>query len=205
MSGIGPVEPGEGTHARDTPLPAKVPRSPLTLWYAQHRRAAHAIAMSVAVLVVGGSLYATRPRQPPPPAPPFPSQVTDVVYAGRQDPPADGPGEAFTFAVELTVRSGPPVTVVRIGQPSDGLSLTWVPHSPFRTGNGFSRKITITMHVSECAKVSRNAGLPFLDVTLRNTRAIQVHSYILGGRYARDLSEALQVACGNNSESSPKS
>lgn len=205
MSGIGPIEPGEGTHARDISLPARAPRSPLTHWYARHRRPALVAALSVAVLVVGGSLYATRPRQPPPPAAPFPSQVTDVAYVGPQDPPANGPRGAFTFAVELTVSSGPPVTVVRVDQPSAGFSVTSDPRHPFRTRTGFPHRITITVHVTECAKVPRNAGLPFLDVTLRNTRAIQVHSYILGDRYAHDLSEALQVACGNNSRSSPKS
>ncbi|MFI6337560.1 Tat pathway signal sequence domain protein [Streptomyces sp. NPDC050535] len=209
MSGIGPVEPGEGTRARDapepgTPLPAEAPRGPLTGLYVRHRRAVLAGALSGAVLVAGGSLYVTRPRQPPPPALPFPSQVTDVRYAGRADPPRDEPPGAFTFAVEFTVSSGPPVTVTRIGQPSAGLSLTSVPRPPFRTRAGSPRRITITMHVGECAKVPRNAGLPFLDVTLRNASAIQVHSFILGERYAQDLSEALQVACGNNSGSSPK-
>ncbi|MEU0118152.1 Tat pathway signal sequence domain protein, partial [Streptomyces bobili] len=33
-------------------------------------------------------------------------------------------------------------------------------------------------------------------VTLRNARAIQDHSFILGSRYAQDLSQALQVAPG---------
>ncbi|MFD5629458.1 Tat pathway signal sequence domain protein [Streptomyces sp. NPDC127072] len=210
MTGIGPVEPGEGTRARDVPAPgvpppAEAPRGPLTQWYARHRRAVLAVAVSGAVLVGGGYLYVTRPRQPPPPAPPFPSQVTDVAYAGRAEPPRNGPLGAFTFAVELTVSSGPAVTVTRIGRPSAGLSLTSVPRPPFRTRTGSPRRITLTVHVGECAKVPRNAGLPFLDVTLRNTSAIQVHSFILGELYAQDLSEALQVACGNNSGSSPKS
>lgn len=209
MSGIGPVEPGEGTLARDTPdsetppLP-KVPRGPLTRLYARHRRAALAAGMSAAVLVVGGYLYVTRPRQPPAPAPPYPSQVTEVAYAGKEDPSPNHPRGAFTFAVEFTVRSGPAVTVLRIDQPSAGFSLTSDPHPPFRTRAGSPHRITITVHVNDCAKVPRNAGLPFLDVTLRNTHAIQVHSFILGDLYAQDLSEALQVACGNNSTSSAK-
>jgi hypothetical protein len=60
------------------------------------------------------------------------------------------------------------------------------------------------MHVTECGKVPRNAGLPFLDVTLRNTSAIEAHSFILGTVYARDLSHALQVACSNKFATSPK-
>ncbi|MFF1678654.1 Tat pathway signal sequence domain protein [Streptomyces sp. NPDC058256] len=209
MSGIGPVEPGEGTHARDTadpetPRAPEAPRGPLMQLYARHRRAALAAGMSAAVLVVGGYLYATRPRQPPAPAPPYPSQVTEVVYAGKEGPSPNHPRGAFAFAVELTVSSGPPVTVLRIEQPSAGFFLTSDPHPPFRTRAGFPHRITLTVHVNECAKVPRNAGFPFLDVTLRNTHAIQVHSFILGELYAQDLSEALQVACGNNSPSSPK-
>lgn len=139
MSGIGPVEPGEGTLARDTPDPEtpplpKVPRGPLTRLYARHRRAALAAGMSAAVLVVGGYLYVTRPRQPPAPAPPYPSQVTEVAYAGKEDPSPNHPRGAFTFAVEFTVRSGPAVTVLRIDQPSAGFSLTSDPHP--RSGQG---------------------------------------------------------------------
>jgi len=204
VSGIGPVEPGEGTRTQDTAPPAGIPRGPLTQWYARHRRAALAAGVCTAVLAAGVSLYATRPRQPPPPAPPYPSQVTEVAYTGAADPPRSGEAGAYSFTAELTVRSGPPVTVERIAQPSAGLSLTAVPPTPFRTSAGSPHKITITVHVSDCARVPRNAGLPFLDVTLRNARAMQVHSFILGDRYAQDLSEALQVACGNNSESSPK-
>jgi hypothetical protein len=79
------------------------------------------------------------------------------------------------------------------------MSVTSTPRVPFTTTAGTSRKVVITMHVSQCRKVPWNAGLPFLDVTLRNTRAIEVHSFILGQRYAQHLSEALQVACSNGS------
>jgi hypothetical protein len=60
------------------------------------------------------------------------------------------------------------------------------------------------MRVTDCGKAPENPGLPFLDVTLRNTRAIEAHSFILGEHYARDLSDALQVACSNDSVSSAK-
>ncbi len=48
-------------------------------------------------------------------------------------------------------------------------------------------------------KSAANLALPFLHVTLRNTRAIQAHSFILGTHYAQDLSHALEVACSNES------
>ncbi|MEU5333789.1 Tat pathway signal sequence domain protein [Streptomyces asoensis] len=229
MSGVGPVEPGEGTHARDTPadtpvrdFPAGAPagadplaagspgadaatpaarllRGPAHL-YAAHRRAA-LTALAALLLAGGGYLWATRPHdtRQAAPAPPFPSQVVDVSYLGEVAVPPGTRPRSFAFAVLLGVDSGPPVTVTRVAQPYAGLSLTSAPRAPFRTKAGAAHKVVVTMRVTECGKTPRGVGLPFLDVTLRNARAIQVHSFILGPRYAHDLSEALQVACSNDS------
>jgi hypothetical protein len=123
--------------------------------------------------------------------------VVALTYLSKEAAPRDAPGRSFTFEVALSVQSGPPVTVTRLSQPYAGLSLTSEPRVPFRTSAGAARKVTITMHVTDCEKAPENAGLPFLDVTLRNARAIEAHSYIPGSRYAHDLSEALQTACGN--------
>lgn len=214
MSGVGPVEPGEGTRAWDTPEastpeassapPPSPPPGPLAGLYTRHRRTVLASTAAVVVLAGGGYLYATRPEPPAPPAPPYPSQVVAVTYLGPASPSGGAPSGSFGFEMELTVESGPPVTVERMTQPYADLSLTSDPRPPFRTEGGHPRKIVITMSVTECGKVPENAGLPFLDVTLRNVRAIQVHSFILGERYARDLSDALQAACSNDSMSSPK-
>ncbi|MFC4468097.1 Tat pathway signal sequence domain protein [Streptomyces xiangluensis] len=213
MSGVGPVEPGEGTRARDIPgpdtppppgTPPEPPHGRLAQTYTRHRRTILPIAAAVALLAGAGYLYATRPEQAPPEPPPYPSQVVGITYIGQEPAPDNAPPKSFSIGVELTVRSGPQVTVLGITQPYASLSLASVPRLPFRTRTGFPHKISITMQVTECARVPRNAGLPFLDVTLRNTRAIQVHSFILGERYAHDLSEAVQVACSTNSTSSPK-
>lgn len=67
-----------------------------------------------------------------------------------------------------------------------------------------ARKIVVTMCVTECGKVPENAGPLSLDVTLRNTRAMEEHSFILGERCAQDPSSAPQVACSNDPASSPK-
>ena len=208
MSGIGPLEPGEGTHARDNAR-AGQPRSPgriraaLVSRYTRHRRTALSLAALAVLLAGGGYLRATRP-QPPPPAPtpqptraPYPAQVTDVTYLDGLPTEAGAAPHSFAFEVLLGVDSGPPVTVTRVTQPYAGLTLKTDPAAPFRTRAGSARMITITMHVTECGKVPKDAGMPFLDVTLRNTRAIQNHSYILGSRYAQHLSRALKVACSN--------
>ncbi|MGW2049471.1 Tat pathway signal sequence domain protein [Streptomyces sp. NPDC001858] len=227
MSGVGPVEPGEGTRAWDTPqtlgshhapdsldspdspdspdaqspTPVRGALARLARFHRAHRRAASAALAAVLLLAGGGYLYATRPQktEPAAPAPPFPSQTVDVSYLGEIAVPPGTRPRTFAFEVLLSVDSGPPVTLTRLTQPYAGLTLTSAPPAPFRTEKGAARKIVVTVHVSECGKVPRNVGLPFLDVTLRNARAIQDHSFILGPRYAHDLSEALQVACGNES------
>ncbi|MET9446433.1 Tat pathway signal sequence domain protein [Streptomyces cinerochromogenes] len=202
MSGIGPPEPGEGTRAREGRREERVP-APLAAWHARHRRIAAALAAAAVLLSGGGYLHATRPHQPtaharrPHPQVPYPVQVVDVTYLDARTAPAGTPPHSFSFTVLVSVASGPPVTVTRVIQPYAGLSLSTEPPAPFRIRADSARKITITMHVTECGKVPRNAGLPFLDVTLRNARAIQEQSFIPGRRYAQDLSHALEVACSN--------
>jgi hypothetical protein len=207
MSGIGPPEPGEGTRAWDSlpprdPRPAGRARTALTAWYARHRRITLVLLAAAVLLAGGGYLRATRPHEPPRPRRPraqvpYPVQAADVTYLDGRPAPAHAPPRSFSFAVLLSVTSGPPVTVTRVTQPYAGLSLTTEPQVPFQTKAGSARKITITMHVTKCGKAPRNADLPFLDVTLRNARAIQEQSFILGRRYAQHLSQALEVACSN--------
>ncbi|WP_333778878.1 Tat pathway signal sequence domain protein [Streptomyces sp. IBSBF 3136] len=200
MSGTGPLEPGEGTRAWDAAEWEAVGRrrTPLAALYARHRRAALAAAAAVIAVAGGGYLYATRPQQPPLPQVRYPAQVMTISYLRDGTSGAGAPAGGFRFDVLLTVDAGPPVTVSRVGQPYAGLRLTTEPRTPFRTKAGSPRKITITMHVTDCGKVPKDAGLPFLEVTLRNTRAIQNQSFILGRRYAQHLSTGLKVACSNS-------
>ncbi|MDX3844043.1 Tat pathway signal sequence domain protein [Streptomyces europaeiscabiei] len=209
MSGVGPVEPGEGTRAWAVPEadlvpPPEPPHGRFTRACARHRRALLAATVAVAVLAGGCYLYATRPKPEPEPEAPYPSQAVGVSYLGPVTRSAGAPRASFGFEVELSVRSGPPVTIERMTQPYAGLSLRTDPRTPVRIGTDQPRKIVITMRVTECGKAPKNAGLPFLDVTLRNTRAMEEHSFILGERYAQNLSDALQVACSNDSTSVPK-
>ncbi len=206
MSGVGPIEPGEETRAWDTLEPGaellpEPSRGRLALLYARHRRAVLASASAAVLLTGGGYLYAFRPQEAPPPPPPYPSNVVDVTYLGRETTAGDAAPRSFSFGLKLTARSGPPITVARMTQPYASLSLTSAPRLPFRTRTGFPHKIIFTLHVTDCSHVPTKAGLPFVDVTLRNKRAMQVHSFILGERYAHHLSKAIQDACGNNSAS----
>ena len=196
VNAIGPVEPGEDTYAAHEDQAAVHPvrpRTPLT----RHRRTALAVAAATVLAAAGGTLYLTRPRPPAPPEPLYPSQTVSVTYKGGMTRPHAG-DVTFTFTVAVSQDSGPPVTVGRIAQPSAALSVTATPRTPFTVKTGTPRKARITMHIRECGKVARNAGLPFLEVTLRNVRAKQTQSFILGSTYANDLSRALTAACPPN-------
>lgn len=193
MTGIGPLEPGEGTWVREPAEARPASRS-------RRRRTLLIPATACAVLAAGAALWGTRPRPAPPPELPFPAQtVTMAFLAGRTTAP-----HRLAFDVRLAVEAGPPVTVTRVSQPYAGMSADSEPRAPFRTAPGSSRVITVTMRVTECGRVPENAALPFLEVTLRNPRAIQTQSFILGPRYTRYLSRALGDACGESAPSSPK-
>lgn len=198
VSGIGPVEPDGDTRPLDPPPDAPHPRSgPLARTTRRHRRTAAATLLALAVLAGGALLHFTRPRPEPPPESRFPSQTTSFRYLYMQVRDTGARSPEFEFTIQALTESDAPVAVLGISQPYAGLSLTSRPATPLRVNGGGSRKIAVTVRVTECGRAPRNAGLPFLDVTLRNTRAKEAHSYILGARYARDLSTALEVACGN--------
>ncbi|MCX4880074.1 hypothetical protein [Streptomyces sp. NBC_00847] len=60
---------------------------------------------------------------------------------------------------------------------------------------GTTHRITVRITVTDCGGLPLNVNLPFLDVTLRNTHAIQHYSFIFGGSYSHDLSDLLHAAC----------
>ncbi|MFD3522966.1 Tat pathway signal sequence domain protein [Streptomyces sp. NPDC058653] len=193
MSAIGPVEPGESTYHRpDDPFTGAPPARPhLTLPPRHRRKAAFGAA---ALLTAGGCLYVlTAPSPPPEPPPPWPSQVVGFAYRGAA-PKGEHAG-AFTFGVSVTTEPGRRVTVDAITQPSAALAVSTEPPAPFTVPAGGSREVLVTVYVLDCAEVPRNAGLPFLDVTLRNERAIQKQSRILGGGYPEDLGTAIETTC----------
>lgn len=204
VNAIGPIEPGDHTYetraaraaATDEAVAAPAGPRPLLV---RHRRTALTLALAVAVGAAGLSLYLTRPRPPAPPPPLHPSQTVSVTYKGGMTDPGAG-DRTFSFRVTLRQASGPPVSVRRITQPSAALSVTVAPHTPFTVKTGSPRTALITMHIRECGNVQRNAGLPFLAVTVRNVRAMQSQAFILGERYAKDLSEALTAACPPNTD-----
>lgn len=114
-------------------------------------------------------------------------------YAGASAD-ADRTG-AFTFDINVSTEPGRRVTIDAITQPSAALAVSTQPSAPFTVPPGGHREVLVTVYVLDCAEVPRNAGLPFLDVTLRNERAVQKQSRILGDGYPEDLGAAIEKAC----------
>ena len=103
----------------------------------------------------------------------------------------------------MTVNSGPPVTLTVIDAAFAGLTAHSTPRPDITVTAGTTRKVTVSISVFDCNGLPLNADLPFLDVTLRNTRAIQRHSFIFGSEYAHDLSRLLHAACDHPPASLP--
>ncbi|MFI0513251.1 hypothetical protein ACH3Y9_19640 [Streptomyces sp. WSLK1-5] len=207
MTGIGPVEPvdssdsGASYDVIGTDGPRLTDR-----WSAWWRRMSPrargitlggtAIALLAAAVLVPRTLSADRRPAPEHTPVPWPANVTAWRYlgpAGLPEPPGSRPTSGrFRFAVD--VHGGPPVTLQVTGAAFPGLSAHALP-AAFTVRPGTTRRITVEISVSDCSGLPLNADLPFLDVTLRNARAIQHHSFIFGRAYSRDLFRLLRGAC----------
>ena len=207
MTGIGPVEPVDSSESGGTydVIGTDGPR-PTDRWTAWWRRmpprsrratlATTAIALLAAGVLVPRTL-SEDPRPEPERTPvPWPANVTAWRYlgpAGLPEPPGTHPTSGrFRFAVD--VHSGPPVTLRVTGAAFTGLTAHALPEA-FTVHPGTTRRVTVEISVSDCSGLPQNADLPFLDVTLRNARAIQHHSFIFGRAYSRDLFRLLRGAC----------
>ncbi|MFC6985689.1 Tat pathway signal sequence domain protein [Streptomyces cirratus] len=144
--------------------------------------------------------YAGRPR-PAPQTQAAPSQTVSLSYGEPVDPPTSD--LAFAFTVRVRSESALPVSVDRITQPSQALSVVIKPPLPLVVAKGELRELVIGIRVGDCVHVARNSGLPFLEVTLSNGIVKEDHSYIPGDRYARDLSVALTRACPEDRDVTP--
>ncbi|GAA3892260.1 hypothetical protein GCM10023084_51270 [Streptomyces lacrimifluminis] len=201
MTGIGPVEPVNSPDAQETyeVIGADTPR--LTdRWRALSPRVRRAVLGTTALAVAAAGVIALPPAKPSAPTGtldpmPWPANVTTFRYTGLAATFASEPTSGmYRFAV--TVHSGPPVTLRVTGAAFDGLTARISPTETSTVSAGTTRRITVQISVVDCAGLPLDAGMPSLDVTLRNARAIQRHSFIFGGTYPHDLSELLHKACG---------
>ncbi|WBB60000.1 hypothetical protein O7599_31375 [Streptomyces sp. WMMC500] len=155
------------------------------------RRLAATGAGLAALAALGAYVLATRP-EPEPPAPvPYPIQSTDFSFLGIETPKT---GDT-AFDAQLIATSDSGASLEKITQGYGGLKLSARPPLPLRLPEGQPIRVTVRFEVTECAGLPLDASLPSLRVTLRNTRAIQDYSSILGATYAAELSRALRTIC----------
>ncbi|GAA2741717.1 MULTISPECIES: hypothetical protein [Kitasatospora] len=186
---LGPVEAGSGSSA---PLPPLRPH-PSVLTHRQKY-------LLTAVLIALGALWAAhhaaghRPDVAANSPPPYPSQAARFGYAG----PAPRGDEAFALRLEAYNLSKAPLEVLDVSQGYRGISVLVTGGLPRTVAPGQSVELLVALHVTDCSAAPADAELPFLDVTLRNTRAMETVSQILGDAYAHDLSASLHQACPNS-------
>ncbi|GAA2148091.1 hypothetical protein GCM10009760_39640 [Kitasatospora kazusensis] len=184
---LGPVEAAGGTEVR--PGPARRPGPTRRQWYGL-----------AALLLTAGVLLAAREHagRPAPEAnspPPYPSQAAAFSYLGPLRDAVPG-GREFTLKVRAAATGRVPYAIVAVRQEYRGISTSLDGTAlPATVGPGRPAELTLVYRVTDCAAAPRDAGMPLLDVTLRNTRAIQTVSQILGADYARDLSRNLHIIC----------
>ncbi|MFI6643679.1 hypothetical protein [Streptomyces sp. NPDC050504] len=220
MSTIGPVEPeppGRDFRVR-APGPVDVigpdPPRVSDRWreLPPRRRllakAVAAVAAAAALLVLlrpSPSGSGERPPAPPPrPLSPWPAQSTALDYEGpgpaRPPSPAN---QSADFRFTVAVRYGEPVTVEALRHGLPGLSAVTTPAPPLRVSPGRSLRIVVRTSVDQCTEMPREIDYPHLEMTLRNSRIRQQHSFLFGGAYPRDLARLLRAACGGPTVESP--
>ncbi|MET7731835.1 hypothetical protein ABZT02_10730 [Streptomyces sp. NPDC005402] len=215
MTGIGPVEPvdspdsGESYDVIGTDGPRLADRWSAR-WRSMPPRARRAtltttaIALLAAAVLVPRTLFEDHHPEPDHTPVPWPANVTAWRYlgpAGLPETPGTHPTSGrFRFAVD--VHGGPPVTLQVTGAAFTGLTAHALPET-FTVHPGTTHRVTVQITVSDCSGLPLNADLPFLDVTLRNARAIQHHSFIFGRAYSHDLFQLLRGACGTTPAPQP--
>ncbi|MEU8823882.1 hypothetical protein [Streptomyces sp. NPDC048636] len=218
MSAIGPVEPAAPGDEPRPALPRAAPfaesaETPETLsgragdpdspgvhgrWAALPRRTrltTLAVTGVVAVIATGCYLLLDRHAPPAPPPPPWPAQAVEVSYAGATALGSAADDGVFAFRIRVAAVRDTALTVENIAQPYPSLTLTTSPRTPISVPPGASRELTVRISVRHCSGLPRSVELPPLDITLRNIRAMQDQTFLLGDAYANDLSTALRAHC----------
>ncbi|WMD08106.1 hypothetical protein [Streptomyces sp. FXY-T5] len=110
--------------------------------------------------------------------------------------PPNSPAKAGRFRCAVTVHRDPSATLQVAGTSHPGLTAHAIPGPAVTVPAGTPRAITVEITVSDRPALPGSRPLPFLDVTLRNARAIHRHSLIFGRGNARDLSDLFRAARG---------
>lgn len=167
-------------------------------WAALPRAGRGLISGAVALAVAAGGIAYAAAHRPPPPEPvaaPWPTNVTAVAFEAVHGPV--GGGETFSVHMRFDVAPSArvPVTVTSVSQEYRSLSTKTMPSTPITVKPGESRRLTMIVRVRDCAHTPVFAGMPLVNVTLSNDRAIRTRSEIFGDEYAHALSSALHSLC----------
>ncbi|WP_425835140.1 hypothetical protein [Streptomyces fractus] len=194
MTGIGPVEPYEpaddhtlAPHPADIVASSNSPR-PYEHWAAlPPRRRRLLIAGLAAAAITSGALLIPGPDTPaPPPAAPWPSQITHLHYEGR-----DGSSFRFTARVD----GDTPVTIHHISLTEPQLTISTTPRPPVTVTPHTPRTLTVRIDEPNCSAAARPLNLAYFDLTLENRRGREQHSFIYAGTYPHALSTQLARRC----------
>ncbi|MFI6872073.1 hypothetical protein ACIBL6_01390 [Streptomyces sp. NPDC050400] len=202
MTGIGPVEeydPGDDSPppadaiGTDSPRPADVigTDSPRLheRWAALPPRRRRTALLLAAVAAAVTALLLLRPTPADPAPSPPPADATLLDY--------DGPGmENGTFRFTVRVSSGSPVTLRRLDAWIPELGASTTPRLPLTVKAGEPRFLVVWLSIYHCPGLPRDLDQPRLELTLRNQRAQQQHSFVFGDPLSRDLLAFLRANCG---------
>jgi hypothetical protein len=156
------------------------------------RRRAGAVLVTLALAVaVGVPVLLHRPPQPPPPPP---NDLTDVQYLGI----STGGGQAsrdFTITILVGDTGTAPLTVRRIVQGYQGISLSVTPGLPRTARPGQPLTLSLRATVHDCSVVPPDDAYPVLVLTVSDSRSPQTQSDALGVPYILAMHGALLRAC----------
>ncbi|MDR3079889.1 MAG: hypothetical protein LBV60_03005 [Streptomyces sp.] len=194
MTGIGPVEPAEPQapppHPESELLTSGAPDrlTPREYWQSLPPRARRT-GVALAAVGAAASLLVLQPSPPPAAvSSPYPTQTTFLHYRGKGR-------ESDSYRFLLRVESGTPVTVSRLRLPFAEFETRTTPRLPLTVNAGTPAPLTVRIRVRHCSTPPRTIDLPHLDLTLRNRRALQQHSFLFGGAFPHDLARELSAAC----------
>ena len=206
---VGPLEvPGEELGdvlpGRPEETSAAAFEGPVGAWWRGLGRTMRRTVLATGAVVLGALvvpvLQAGQHGVPAPPQPtrqsslvPWPSQSTDVTYAGII--PQDLSGRRFVILLQVAVSGTAPVTIAQFGEFHAGLVLSPADELPLTIAPGASHIVHVLADVQDCGRAPGQYDLPFIDITLTNERATQTQSEFLGGTYAEDLHRQISRGC----------
>ena len=213
MNAIGPVEPVVPGEPFDNttssegfyPGPTADPDAPHEVLGTEPPRPANRwlrvllTTAAAAVVTVAAAVSLTHHPQGTPAPVPSPGRITHLSYQGLSGAP-DPAARTFALRIKISVDSGSPVTVESVRHPYPSLTTTTQPAAPFEIGPQRSREATLRITVRSCSATPLGVALPFLNVTLRNSRALQRETVTLNRAYAKDLSAALDTICRSSAQ-----